>query len=567
MCFIDHKSKTRDIVDITGLRAHVKKSYFPLLTKYYDNNGNMIKETIADDSKVHEYDKLNRNIKTEYKGKISNFKYNFEGKRVEKEVDGNKRRYLYEGSKVILETDENGNKLSKNVYGIRLIQRTIEDDIVNYLYNGHGDVTSLINQSEDITDTYYFDEFGNHEEKTGNTHNPYRYAGYVYDEETDLYYLNARYYDSDIARFTSEDTYRGDIKDPLSLNLYTYVSNNPLIYTDPTGHVKVDLEEDYVMNLKKKALKYGSKGAGVREVQARLKNLGYDIDVDGSFGKQTKKVVEQFQKDYNLKVDGKVGTQTYGKLIKLRGKLEVNASTNTGGSKKDSDAVGDGPKVDVDIELETTLRNEQNLRREIKEKEELFVRRGAYKAERELEENNKTLEEKEKPFWSDHSKKIKILGIGTDNDPNNNDEFLTMNVGRIVADKYDIGGNIIVAGQQSSLRIFNGKFFGDWIQTSLTFDNSYMNGEGGLGVEVNNAGLEGAIGGYGTCYEGGLIPQIKIGKLGLKVRAYALAKGAGVYVKGGINYTDSSNRYHIFNIEGVIEKFFGIKLNIDLFWE
>ncbi|WDV47883.1 peptidoglycan-binding protein [Clostridiaceae bacterium M8S5] len=384
------------------------------VTYTYDNNGNMIKETIADDSKVHEYDKLNRNIKTEYKGKISNFKYNFEGKRVEKEVDGNKRRYLYEGSKVILETDENGNKLSKNVYGIRLIQRTIEDDIVNYLYNGHGDVTSLINQSEDITDTYYFDEFGNHEEKTGNTHNPYRYAGYVYDEETDLYYLNARYYDSDIARFTSEDTYRGDIKDPLSLNLYTYVSNNPLIYTDPTGHVKVDLEEDYVMNLKKKALKYGSKGAGVREVQARLKNLGYDIDVDGSFGKQTKKVVEQFQKDYNLKVDGKVGPQTYGKLIKLRGKLEVNASTNTGGSKKDSDAVGDGPKVDVDIELETTLRNEQNLRREIKEKEELFVRRGAYKAERELAERYKVAEvieeENEGPgFW----RRASAVGMGT----------------------------------------------------------------------------------------------------------------------------------------------------------
>lgn len=48
--------------------------------------------------------------------------------------------------------------------------------------------------------------------------------------------MNARYYDSKIARFLSEDTYTGDEYDPLSLNLYTYCSNNPIIYTDPTGH-------------------------------------------------------------------------------------------------------------------------------------------------------------------------------------------------------------------------------------------------------------------------------------------------------------------------------------------
>ena len=38
--------------------------------------------------------------------------------------------------------------------------------------------------------------------------------------------------------FLQEDAYRGDRADPLSLNLYTYVSINPLIYWDPTGHVK-----------------------------------------------------------------------------------------------------------------------------------------------------------------------------------------------------------------------------------------------------------------------------------------------------------------------------------------
>lgn len=43
-------------------------------------------------------------------------------------------------------------------------------------------------------------------------------------------------YDPKIAKFLQEDTYRGDSKDPLSLNLYTYCHNEPLMYSDPTGH-------------------------------------------------------------------------------------------------------------------------------------------------------------------------------------------------------------------------------------------------------------------------------------------------------------------------------------------
>lgn len=64
----------------------------------------------------------------------------------------------------------------------------------------------------------------------------FHHAGYQWDEETKLYYLNARYYDSKIARFLSEDTYAGDPNDPLTLNLYAYCYNDPIMYTDPTGH-------------------------------------------------------------------------------------------------------------------------------------------------------------------------------------------------------------------------------------------------------------------------------------------------------------------------------------------
>lgn len=46
----------------------------------------------------------------------------------------------------------------------------------------------------------------------------------------------SRMYDPVIARFLQEDTYRGELNDPLSLNLYTYTHNNPITYDDPDGH-------------------------------------------------------------------------------------------------------------------------------------------------------------------------------------------------------------------------------------------------------------------------------------------------------------------------------------------
>ena len=87
----------------------------------------------------------------------------------------------------------------------------------------------MLNEDGTISGTYYYDAFGNIVEQTGNINNNITYAGYQYDKETDLYYLNALYYYSKIARFINEDTYTSDPNDPLSLNLYTYCHNEPVL--------------------------------------------------------------------------------------------------------------------------------------------------------------------------------------------------------------------------------------------------------------------------------------------------------------------------------------------------
>ena len=78
----------------------------------------------------------------------------------------------------------------------------------------------------EITDSYHIGRL-----------NPYRYRGYYFDEETGLYYLQSRYYDPETGRFLNADTV--EYLDPETingLNLYAYCGNNPVMYSDPSGH-------------------------------------------------------------------------------------------------------------------------------------------------------------------------------------------------------------------------------------------------------------------------------------------------------------------------------------------
>jgi RHS repeat-associated protein len=198
--------------------------------------------TGSDNFTTYQYDNYNRLINTKSANTSATYGYNAQGYRVEKQVNNKTIRYLYEADKVVLETDESNNLTAYQVYGAALIYRSTSADSelgaqsYYYLYNAHGDVTALMNSEGDVAITYDYDAFGNIISQTGAADNAIKYAGYQHDEESGLYYLNARYYDSVTARFITEDTYTGKRNDPLSLNLYTYCANNPIIYDDPSGH-------------------------------------------------------------------------------------------------------------------------------------------------------------------------------------------------------------------------------------------------------------------------------------------------------------------------------------------
>lgn len=105
------------------------------------------------------------------------------------------------------------------------------------MYNGHGDVVQLTDTTGAAIKYYDYDAFGNEKNPDVNDNNPFRYCGEYFDKETGTIYLRARYYDPNISRFTTEDSFTGEANDPLSLNLYIYCSDDPINNIDASGHV------------------------------------------------------------------------------------------------------------------------------------------------------------------------------------------------------------------------------------------------------------------------------------------------------------------------------------------
>ena len=105
-----------------------------------------------------------------------------------------------------------------------------------YLYDGRNSVTGILTENANLTNSYQYDPYGNLTSGTADDVNYYGYNGESTNVKTGLQYLRARYYDAENGTFTTEDSDLGTTENPLTRNRYDYTTNNPLNYSDPTGH-------------------------------------------------------------------------------------------------------------------------------------------------------------------------------------------------------------------------------------------------------------------------------------------------------------------------------------------
>ena len=181
------------------------------------------------------------------------FSYNDQGLKTGKYSSGNTTYYYYEGDRLIAENA--GEYIILYVYdasgspiGMQYRQNTDAAGVFEcywYEKNLQGDVVAVYNSQGTKLASYRYTAYGdvyttyyNGGSSTGAAKNPFKYRGYYYDSDLQLYYLRSRYYDPRTCRFISPDdiSYLGANGDLLSYNLYAYCSNDPVNYVDPSGH-------------------------------------------------------------------------------------------------------------------------------------------------------------------------------------------------------------------------------------------------------------------------------------------------------------------------------------------
>ncbi|WP_052335624.1 RHS repeat-associated core domain-containing protein [Faecalispora jeddahensis] len=175
-------------------------------------------------------------------GKGISYTYNNDGIRTGKTVDGVTTEYLVDGSNVLAQ--KTGNDVLWFLYdsdGTR-VGFTYNDTAYYYTKNAQGDVTGIVDSSANTVVEYSYDAWGKLLTTTGSKAdtigklNPFLYRGYYYDAETELYYLNSRYYDAQTGRFLNADAAIGQTGNVQGHNMFAYAFNNPVMYDDPSGN-------------------------------------------------------------------------------------------------------------------------------------------------------------------------------------------------------------------------------------------------------------------------------------------------------------------------------------------
>ena len=168
------------------------------------------------------------------------FKYNERGIRTSKIVNNIETKYYLEGKNIIFE-DRNGTVLYYIRNGEELLGFIYNNNTYYYHKNIFGDIIGIFDNNYNEIVKYTYDSWGNilNIIDTSNinlsTINPYRYRSYYYDNETNLYYLNSRYYNPLWKRFINVDNRLSPTGQLVEHNLFLYSNNNPIKYIDSKG--------------------------------------------------------------------------------------------------------------------------------------------------------------------------------------------------------------------------------------------------------------------------------------------------------------------------------------------
>jgi RHS repeat-associated protein len=162
--------------------------------------------------------------------------YDGKGNRVQADRGGVTTRYIYDTAGNLLAEADGSNNITKYyIHGSGLLAMvTQENQTYCYHFNSVGSTVAMTDASQVMVNKYSFDPFGKVTNSIEAIQQSFKFVGQhsVMAEPNGLYYMRARYYDPEIGRFISEDPLGFDGGD---VNLMVYVTNNPVLFIDPSG--------------------------------------------------------------------------------------------------------------------------------------------------------------------------------------------------------------------------------------------------------------------------------------------------------------------------------------------
>ena len=230
---------------------------------------------------------LKKFIKTD--GTVIDYTYNANGIRTSKTIKGSETEagvthiYTLDGTKILRET---WTKDGVNHSIIPMYNN--EDSVCGIQYNGEpyyfqknlqGDIIAIVDKEANTVVQYSYDAWGvctiteDISECNIAEVNPYRYRGYYFDAEIEMYYLQSRYYDVIISRFINDD----DLL-MLLFSVHEIVRNNIYAYCENSVVNKVDYDGFHTTTYK-----------GIRAVKSKV---GFGVYMHAKF------LVKTFCKDY-----------------------------------------------------------------------------------------------------------------------------------------------------------------------------------------------------------------------------------------------------------------------------
>ena len=215
-------------------------------TSYTDNGNDIEYGTTEGEVWTYTYDLFNRLIEvkksesgTDNLETIATYVYDHRGLRIQRTgKDGEVTHYTYSPAGKVLSEEDDGEVTDYIYLGNKLLAKKTGGETFWYLTDHLGSTIMMTDENGDVSWNEGYTAFGEKAGETGfDLDESGRYTGKDYDEDTGLYYFNARWYDASLGRFTTEDPIRD------GANWWVYCSNNPLKYVDPTGLSPKNLNE------------------------------------------------------------------------------------------------------------------------------------------------------------------------------------------------------------------------------------------------------------------------------------------------------------------------------------